>query len=75
MGYLDKVKLKKEILKIQQKVRIHSQIGSIPELFSESKGNIHDLLFGDTYIMPIYVKGTYIRLNFKCRFLNSLLGD
>ena len=31
------------------KVRIHSQIGSIPELFYESKGDIHDLFRSGTH--------------------------
>lgn len=43
MDNLDNKKLKKEILKLQQKVRIHSQIGGIPELFCKSKVNIHEL--------------------------------
>ena len=33
------------IIKLE-KVRIHSQIGGIPELFYESKGNIRELVRG-----------------------------
>ena len=38
MGYWDIVELKKEILQLQQKGRIHSQIGSIPDLFLNLNG-------------------------------------
>ena len=46
MDYLDDKKLKKEILELQQKVRIHSQIGSVRELFYESIGEIPEHVRG-----------------------------
>ena len=46
MDNLDDKKLKKEIMKLQQKVRIHTQMGHIYELFEKSIGNIHELVRG-----------------------------
>ena len=44
MGYLDDMRLNKEILKLQQKVRIHTQIGHIYELFEKSIVDIRELV-------------------------------
>ena len=44
MDYLDNVKLKKEILKFQKKVRIHTQMGHIYELFEKSIVDIRELV-------------------------------
>jgi hypothetical protein len=49
---------------LKEKVRIHSQIGRTcpaqtdPRTFYESKGNICELEFGDTYVMPIILMKT-----------------
>ena len=47
----------------QEKGRIHFQIGSIPDLFSESNGNIHDLSRG--YIHYAYLKKEVNLLDLK----------
>ena len=44
MDYLDSVKLKIEIFISQQKVRIHTQMGHIYDLFYESKVEIRELV-------------------------------
>ena len=62
MGYLDNVKFKKGILKLQQKVRIHSQIGrTCPAtdgsttfvVYTTKSGGVRDKYDWDTYIAEI----------------------
>ena len=44
MDYLDDMRLKKEILKLQQIVRIYTLFGVIYELFKKSKVDIRELV-------------------------------
>ena len=56
MGYLDDMRLNKEILKLQQKGRIHTLFGVIYELFKRSKVDIRELVRGHIhYLQRVYV--------------------
>jgi hypothetical protein len=61
MDYLDNKKLKIVILKLYPKGRIHSQIGSIPELFYESKVDIRELVLGfKHFVKSVHIVATSI---------------
>ena len=45
-----------------EKVRIHSQIGGVPELFYESKGNIHELVRGHNHYAFIKIRNYLLDL-------------